>query len=397
MKRLTVDFGRSGKSLIVSGDNGSGKSTLLRAIAMGLCDVSNSSALLAELPGDFIRTGAESGSITLDLRHHNSEYRIKTSFHDVGVIEVVRQILKRKNERGRWVNDNEKDFPWGSIFVAGYGAGARTLASASYSHYFAVDAVYTLFKYDAPLQNPELGIRRATRRQTMRTSDSDINRWKQIRALFAKLLNLERDSDFQISGRGVHIKMDGQFRELGTLGDGYRSIVTWIMDLISWALLQRPRIDVRRVQGVVLVDEIEQHLHPKWQMEILPTLRSTFPRIQFIVTTHSPLVISASSGVPVLGLSGEAKPPQLAATGWGVDDIYSNVMGVESARGSGEIRELRDKLTHLYSRRISGTITSNELRQISRYQEQLVELLPEGDPTLTLAKLDGLSRNRVKE
>ena len=132
-------------------------------------------------------------------------------------------------------------------------------------------------------------------------------------------------------------------------------------------------------------------------MEILPTLRSTFPRIQFIVTTHSPLVISASSGVPVLGLSGEAKPPQLAATGWGVDDIYSNVMGVESARGSGEIRELRDKLTHLYSRRISGTITSNELRQISRYQEQLVELLPEGDPTLTLAKLDGLSRNRVKE
>jgi predicted ATPase len=77
------------------------------------------------------------------------------------------------------------------------------------------------------------------------------------------------------------------------LSDGYQSMLAWIADLLGHAFLEHGSsaqpVDLR---GIVLLDEIDLHLHPHWQRRIVPLLRHVFPHVQFVVTTHSPLVVA---------------------------------------------------------------------------------------------------------
>ena len=78
------------------------------------------------------------------------------------------------------------------------------------------------------------------------------------------------------------------------LSDGYRALVGWIGDLLYHVCETCPkgkRLDEN--QGIVMIDEVDLHIHPKWQMELLPRLARWLPRIQFIVTSHSPLLVGS--------------------------------------------------------------------------------------------------------
>lgn len=77
------------------------------------------------------------------------------------------------------------------------------------------------------------------------------------------------------------------------LSDGEKCVIALVGDLARRLVVANPDMnDPLKGQGVVLIDEIELHLHPAWQKDILPRLLKTFPNIQFIVTTHSPLVLA---------------------------------------------------------------------------------------------------------
>lgn len=81
---------------------------------------------------------------------------------------------------------------------------------------------------------------------------------------------------------------------LRLLSEGQRNIISLVMDLSYRATTLNPHLGVEATQqtpGVVLIDEIDLHLHPKWQREIVGSLRRAFPLVQFIVTTHSPIVL----------------------------------------------------------------------------------------------------------
>ncbi|MFO0602885.1 MAG: ATP-binding protein [Polyangiales bacterium] len=98
---------------------------------------------------------------------------------------------------------------------------------------------------------------------------------------------LERDRFVQRVGRG-ELKVPGL-----ALAHGYQSSIAWLADLVGHVLLEANEVvEPERMQGVVLVDEIDLYLHPVWQATLIPALRRTFPRMQFIVTTHSPVVLS---------------------------------------------------------------------------------------------------------
>lgn len=83
------------------------------------------------------------------------------------------------------------------------------------------------------------------------------------------------------------------------LSHGYQSSLSWLSDLIGHALIEDSAFDAARnaapeeLQGLVLVDELDLHLHPSWQRPFIQALRDTFPGLQFIATTHSPLLLSA--------------------------------------------------------------------------------------------------------
>ncbi|MGB1243079.1 MAG: AAA family ATPase, partial [Chitinophagales bacterium] len=98
-----------------------------------------------------------------------------------------------------------------------------------------------------------------------------------------------RGSQVTFTERGTSIL---QFRQLS---DGYKSVMTWVTDLVARLAKRQPTAELKDYEAIVLVDEIGLHLHPKWEARLVKKLRTWFPKIQFFFTTHSPtLILSAS-------------------------------------------------------------------------------------------------------
>jgi predicted ATP-dependent endonuclease of OLD family len=83
------------------------------------------------------------------------------------------------------------------------------------------------------------------------------------------------------------------------LSHGYQSTLAWIADLIGHIIWDEfangppePSWSVTRARGLVLIDELDLHLHPSWQVALIPALKQTFPKLQFVVTTHSPMLLA---------------------------------------------------------------------------------------------------------
>jgi hypothetical protein len=126
----------------------------------------------------------------------------------------------------------------------------------------------------------------------------------------------------ELRGRGEITKtshlIDSQRFEMDVLGDdgkrirvpatwlsqGYQSIIAWLADVVGHILLEYGEvIPAAEMEGLVLVDEIDLHLHPTWQVHVIPALKKVFPRLQFIATTHSPMVLPALTADEVYLLS----------------------------------------------------------------------------------------------
>jgi predicted ATP-binding protein involved in virulence len=108
-----------------------------------------------------------------------------------------------------------------------------------------------------------------------------------------ELLNhlLNNDIEIDISPNGVTFKEKGSEVSFDQLSAGYKGVITIICDLIA-RLSEKQQVEsIADFKGVVLIDEVELHLHPKWQYSFMQKLRTTFPLIQFIVTTHSPTTL----------------------------------------------------------------------------------------------------------
>ena len=82
---------------------------------------------------------------------------------------------------------------------------------------------------------------------------------------------------------------------ISKLSAGYQSLLWMIMDLAYRVCILNPELkDKSQIRGIVLIDEIDLHLHPKWQWKVIEALRETFEEVQFIIATHSPIVISSA-------------------------------------------------------------------------------------------------------
>lgn len=124
------------------------------------------------------------------------------------------------------------------------------------------------------------------------------------------------------------IKKDDCPLSLGQLSDGERSFLAIISDLVRRLVLANPLLDdPLQGAGVVLIDELELHLHPKWQREIVEKLRITFPNIQFIATTHSPFIIQTLRNDELIVLDDLVIG---IYENRGLEEIVMKVMGIEN-------------------------------------------------------------------
>jgi len=113
-------------------------------------------------------------------------------------------------------------------------------------------------------------------------------------SIMKALLNKEVEID--VTYNNVTFKEKGSNVSFEQLSAGYKSVIIIICDLIDRLLKSQPEVkNISEYQAIVLIDEVELHLHPKWKYNFIKTLRNIFPKIQFIITTHSPTVILGAS------------------------------------------------------------------------------------------------------
>ncbi len=156
----------------------------------------------------------------------------------------------------------------------------------------------------------------------------------------------------------ILVMENGEVVPFWMLSDGYRNVVAMVADIAWRASVLNPQLGERApglAEGIVLIDEIDLHLHPKWQRRVLSDLQRAFPRMQFIVTSHSPFIIQSLRPGQLVNLDPDAEDVPYADES--PEDIAEHIMGVEVPQRSERRRrefeaakryyELLDKVPHV--------------------------------------------------
>ena len=138
--------------------------------------------------------------------------------------------------------------------------------------------------------------------------------------------------NFDNNDLDIQYRMDGKdiIFPLNRMSDGYRCTISLITDIAYRMAQLNPQLreQVLETPGVVIIDEIDLHLHPEWQKRILDDLTSIFPNIQFIVSTHASSVISSVTSDNLIMLDGnKAVSPSGEVYGKDSNTIHSSIMG----------------------------------------------------------------------
>ncbi len=144
--------------------------------------------------------------------------------------------------------------------------------------------------------------------------------------------------------------LDGKSTPFNQLSDGQRTLFAMIGDMVRRAVLLNPHLGEKVLEetpGIVLIDELDLHLHPKWQRRIIEDLRRTFPKIQFIATTHSPFLIQSLRDGGLIQLDGETGEEYSNAS---IEDIAENIQGVEMPQKSLRFTQMMEAAEAYYKR-----------------------------------------------
>jgi predicted ATP-binding protein involved in virulence len=151
--------------------------------------------------------------------------------------------------------------------------------------------------------------------------------------------DIDFSEEFGVDGDFVYAE-NGSALPISFLSAGYQSILWMVMDLAFRALQLNPGTrDLDDIFGIVLIDEVDKHLHPKWQWNVLNALHDTFPNVQFIITTHAPIVISSCKNAAIMSIesSQQAKPIE-PVYGYDIQDVIQHTQGSKASLP--ELKEL---------------------------------------------------------
>lgn len=172
------------------------------------------------------------------------------------------------------------------------------------------------------------------------------------------------------------------------LSSGFRDLLGIVFDIAYRMAVLNPDLlqDItKRTPGIVLIDEIDLHLHPKWQWRVVDALKKTFPKVQFIATTHSPVIIASCKEERLITLHLEDvfldKPseviPGKTVKGWMVDSVLVELMHTENRdpETAGKLK----LLSKLAKQKLSGNMKESERKQYEDLIRELSIVIPEDD------------------
>ena len=294
------------KNLILTGKNGSGKTSVLEELAEYIKIVSANTYRSSKVYINNILNIERKISQTTDPRllvHLQTDMaRNYRGLEDYAFGTFLRTL------RGNWVCDEEMSakFHSGQFIIAYYG-DTRKLEVTKYKHIEKVLLSTYYEMTDRPSKNLTKYLVDLKFTRLISLSQNNTDRAIQIDEWFTRFedtlrriygdssLKLDFDSDtFQFS-----ILIDGREPfDFNTMSMGYAAVFDIVADLMMRMESQR-RYDL---EGIVLIDEIETHLHVELQKQIVPILTELFPNIQFILTTHSPFILNSAPNAVIYDL-----------------------------------------------------------------------------------------------
>lgn len=265
IEHLTFEFAErrsdvgSAASLMLLGENATGKSSILEAVTLTLAgaDMANAIGLRAR---DFIRRADQPARARQPLQ-------VRIEFYEGAPAELVAT-------------------PDGHAFEGTPGPSANVLAYGSRRFFLRgrrrrakSGGIRALFDPMWVLPHPDLWLRTL-----------DEARFHQVARALREVLTLPNDAELvRDPEEGVLIRTGPHEVSIERHSDGYRSLFGTAVDVMHGMMGTAP--DLSEARGVVLIDEIETHLHPRWKLRVMAALRRALPQVQFIVTTHDPLCL----------------------------------------------------------------------------------------------------------
>lgn len=165
--------------------------------------------------------------------------------------------------------------------------------------------------------------------------------FRAVREALISCLDGAVNISFEASLGEVVVEFNSGKQPFSNLSDGQRCMLAMVGDMAQKAAKLNPQLGSKVLQetdGVVLIDELDLHLHPRWQRRVIEDLRRTFPRVQFICTTHSPFLIqSLRSGEELLMLEGQ---PTASLANLSIDEIAEGIQGVSNPEVSERYTEM---------------------------------------------------------
>ena len=418
---LTLSFDKKKQVTVIYGENGTGKSTILQTIALGLTGLKNESVInerndelrnLLRIDGieKNIPKYCNKGSIELQYRVDNKSYknvlefsRIKEYVNDDGNLvesytDITDELCDYKNfqkdnnkfinliksfsqtKSGNYKSDNDKNGKseeWNSEFPVLQDSTPLIYQNSdnSFEHFntWILEAIDPKKPISYKAIEPALIVALEVIRKVTEGAFDFMPLSSNQTELYVRTPD---------APNGI---------PLWLISDGYRNVIGWVGDFIKRLYQTTPedkKSEFEKSYAICLIDEIDTYLHPKWQRTILKTLADTFRNTHFVVTTHSPLVItSLKSGdatiyhvtrnnegkIDVLDL---LKDEKFIAYGSTVTYFLKKAMDIQSDRP--EI----DVLLRKYRRAIEKA-TKESLEQAEKIENEIELLINEDDPELS--------------
>ncbi|MCF8243585.1 MAG: AAA family ATPase [Saprospiraceae bacterium] len=169
-----------------------------------------------------------------------------------------------------------------------------------------------------------------------------------VETAISKIINKAVEFDLESEPFQVIISVDNEKLNFNQLPDGLKSIISWLADLlmrmdrVKWV----DDIPVFERNFILFLDEIEVHMHPRWQRKILPAVQGLFPNAQIFISTHSPFVINSVDGAWIHRLvkpngDSQALEPVLSEDGKSISMVLDEIFGVSEQFGEAVERDLK--------------------------------------------------------
>jgi predicted ATP-binding protein involved in virulence len=373
--KFTDENNRPYRWTVLLGDNGTGKTTILRSILM------MSQRTFIHDKFDFI-----------DLLSINEASELKLTNIDFNSeASQIANLKKINSNRIDYENFGDSYIAFLDDFKGSYFGYSANRIDTKGSPYF--EAKYTddgnLLNEDAKLIDVEryfLDADHFAKTKKNAKSESELVILKQM---LLSILPEVDDLRIATQGRSTRLEFLTPYGwvKFSDMSLGYRTITAWMVDLAVKMFLASPKSKNPLEQpAVVFVDEIDLHMHPKWQQKIIHYLTEKFPKTQFIVTAHSPLIVQSATDANVIVLKRKGNQvvvenDPISVKNWRIDQILSSDLFGISTRNTDVSKDLVRRKILLRKEKLSPV----EKKELSKLEKEVSNLPSAESPEMIRA------------